>query len=518
MPLIDSDLLTEFEKEQIYTGINIYEPSQSTVVDFDLLLEFDEAQMCNSQNNKTSQQKNVINNEENISLQNLILSPLPLNNSDIIQDKVEKAIIQDKDIIQDKACDTSFDMSDFLLFRQNDDQLLDKIEEQACMEIESVNCLQTTPAIDTNLPDIQVQAEPSASADPTVQEQVPHAEPLRVIESAMTTIYKCRVCLKQFYRESQLVVHYRTHTGTKPYQCRICGRTFSQKSSQKKHMLSHKNWNYDLNEDFKEIEDRLVYKCRYCKELFDVFNEFKQHSNNKHGNMKVYKCNQPNCTTILKTLDTFVHHIEVDHPIKQYQCHLCGNVQNTLEAMDKHLMTHTEEMYTNPEKDVIYYACTECNEKFLSQKGLMKHIGLSTHEFKCTICNRNFSCSRYLRRHSRKHKVIAYKCPICDRSYKSESTLRNHMSTAHNSNGYKCPHCSKEFQRKDKLVRHMMIHRTKSFKCAFSELLGCRKVYGRKDAMYRHANTHLQINKNVKHKKDKTISVVLLKMPSDATN
>ncbi|VDK30997.1 unnamed protein product [Gongylonema pulchrum] len=49
----------------------------------------------------------------------------------------------------------------------------------------------------------------------------------------------CCICGKAFGKTSDLVRHYRIHSGERPYSCNRCGRTFTLKSSLKLHMDSH---------------------------------------------------------------------------------------------------------------------------------------------------------------------------------------------------------------------------------------------------------------------------------------
>ncbi|XP_053308662.1 zinc finger protein 37A-like isoform X5 [Spea bombifrons] len=51
--------------------------------------------------------------------------------------------------------------------------------------------------------------------------------------------HKCIVCDRCFTRHSNLVAHYRTHTGERPYECHQCHKTFINKSNLCRHVRIH---------------------------------------------------------------------------------------------------------------------------------------------------------------------------------------------------------------------------------------------------------------------------------------
>ena len=70
-----------------------------------------------------------------------------------------------------------------------------------------------------------------------------------------TNELKCHICGREFARRTNLLLHYRTHTGEKPYTCDTCGKSFSQSGSLKAHKRIHTG--------------EMPYQCSYCsKRLF----------------------------------------------------------------------------------------------------------------------------------------------------------------------------------------------------------------------------------------------------------
>ncbi|XP_018566056.1 zinc finger protein 37 homolog isoform X2 [Anoplophora glabripennis] len=149
---------------------------------------------------------------------------------------------------------------------------------------------------------------------------------------------KCKVCQKNFRDLTQLTVHLRTHTGSKPFSCKLCGKSFRQKHNRDQHLRAHRG-------------DSTV-KCNVCDKVFSTKYNLKVHVQNTH--------------------------------VKKPRCELCGAGFYTKSALIKHLETDletcgktikTEILAGPPAEDFIktepeYVFATESIQKILKEENL----------------------------------------------------------------------------------------------------------------------------------------------------
>ena len=78
-----------------------------------------------------------------------------------------------------------------------------------------------------------------------------------------TKEYICKVCSYKSKCKTNVVVHFRTHSGFKPFKCEICNFVCTQRSSLTRHMRTH-------------TQER-PYICEYCHKTFTVSSNLKRH-------------------------------------------------------------------------------------------------------------------------------------------------------------------------------------------------------------------------------------------------
>ena len=125
-----------------------------------------------------------------------------------------------------------------------------------------------------------------------------------------------------------------------------------------------------------------------------------------------------------------------------------------------------------------------------------KGPGSSSTQFKCNVCEKQFSVQRYLSEHVRinhSEKPLLF-CDDCKQSFTLKHNLKRHMEIAHSQRkANTCQFCGKTFTRKDHLREHIkVVHSGENeiFTCPY-----CEKVFSKKWNMKRHAKKCMSSNR-----------------------
>ncbi|KAL3997210.1 Zinc finger C2H2 type family protein [Acanthocheilonema viteae] len=221
----------------------------------------------------------------------------------------------------------------------------------------------------------------------------------------------CCVCGKIFGKTSDLVRHYRIHSGERPFSCNRCGRDFNLKSSLKLHMDSHVRADHPDN----------YYTCARC----------------------------PVCMKQLASTPSLRRHLKIhERPLEH--CGVCSQIFLSKKALEQHqiacltanaevgssgslleLLPPTEITSVNPEPERRPYKCRTCTASFSTLRRLKEHInrhtGIKPHI--CRLCYKSFYSLAQLKYHSEIHtNKRPFKCLTCDQTFRRRSQLKAHTS------------------------------------------------------------------------------------------
>nr|XP_044995606.1 zinc finger protein 384 isoform X6 [Jaculus jaculus] len=162
----------------------------------------------------------------------------------------------------------------------------------------------------------------------------------------------CRMCSLTFYSKSEMQIHSKSHTETKPHKCPHCSKTFANSSYLAQHIRIHSG--------------AKPYSCNFCEKAFRQLSHLQQHTRIHTGD-RPYKCAHPGCEKAFTQLSNLQSHRRQHNKDKPFKCHNCHRAYTDAASLEVHLSTHTV-------KHAKVYTCTICSRAYTSETYLMKHM------------------------------------------------------------------------------------------------------------------------------------------------
>eukprot|EP00808_Paulinella_micropora_P031643 g73352.t1 len=215
----------------------------------------------------------------------------------------------------------------------------------------------------------------------------------------------------------------------KPFACEFCRASFMSELQRSKHHNAHKKGRLshvcsqcevavsNLNIHMRIHTNTRPFQCPHCDQAFTVSGSLNRHLRT-HSGARPYKC--PNCPKACSSSSDLKKHLRIHSGERPYKCNLCPKAFTVSGSLKNHLRTHTGE---RP------YQCNQCAQSFTRSGDLKNHMRIHTGDrpYKCTECSKAFSVSGSLKNHLRTHTgERPYTCGGCQKSFTTSSDLKKH--------------------------------------------------------------------------------------------
>ncbi|XP_068214987.1 uncharacterized protein [Palaemon carinicauda] len=232
-------------------------------------------------------------------------------------------------------------------------------------------------------------------------------------------IYMCPKCNKNFSTRLKMDRHHQhIHLGVAPwkgtYLCEECGKTFTQKIGLRVHRI------------YKHGDPKL-FQCNNCNFKSATKAKLKRHILT-HYDDRIFTCEV--CGMALKTQSTYKNHMSLHTNEGKYQCDVCQRGFHHKQYYEDHRNSHF---------DIRNHKCFACQMSFKTHRSLKIHVRgvhLKDKRIKCNICDARFMTNYNLRTHMKKHERaeelgVQHSCDICNHRFHSEIGLATHRRITH---------------------------------------------------------------------------------------
>ncbi|XP_030752940.1 oocyte zinc finger protein XlCOF6-like isoform X3 [Sitophilus oryzae] len=254
---------------------------------------------------------------------------------------------------------------------------------------------------------------------------------------AQRNMHKCSICSYQTRNMSYFRRHQKIHLARENRQlfaCAHCSRKYTTKRNLGRHIEDYHidSRSNDAQKDIRKCsicgyqtrnvtqfgrhqiihlapEERQLFACTFCEKKYRDKYWLKYHIQKKHHDSRSKKEQK-----------------------KIYRCSLCSYQTPRKFRFETHNNIHL------PPEERPMFACTQCDKKYTSNKGLQDHVKRehsrleeSLKKFRCSTCDYQTLRMANLRRHETIHLAPTERqlfcCTHCDRKFRAKVYLKRHL-------------------------------------------------------------------------------------------
>ncbi|XP_070708145.1 zinc finger protein 260-like [Pempheris klunzingeri] len=277
-----------------------------------------------------------------------------------------------------------------------------------------------------------------------------------------SSLYQCQFCDRHFCRQSEFIIHTRTHKGAKPYICQDCGKSFEQRDS----LLIHRQKHTEEKPDqclSRKMNAQTHLRSTAAASKIEELNSRRDESGIKTFPLTIAPYDksefdqeslQPLCLYQIQTV------ADTDKDSSAAALVDDGASRSTTE--DRPILSLTPGVQGEGETEPKHPNVKDILSRRPSGKAtelVQFEAGTAQKPYKCPCCAKCFSLTKTLIRHVKIHtEDKLYQCQFCFRNFCQKSDLVNHTRIHTGERPYQCQECLKSFAQKGNLVVHMRKH------------------------------------------------------------
>lgn len=210
-----------------------------------------------------------------------------------------------------------------------------------------------------------------------------------------------------------------------------------------------------VQENTPGVPRKKIYHCSYCNYSANQSFTIREHER-KHTGERPYHCSL--CPSAFRYSSNLKRHIKLHEEDRGYNCPFCSFSCAKMGNLEKHIVIHPDQ-----EK----YKCNRCF--FISSDRILYVEHYKCHNSRpdkedliCNICGKEFSKSRFLRRHKNtvhggdKNKI---NCKFYPFTSSRNDVVVQHMKNHTLVKKYKCTECSFSCSHSGHFGEHMKLHK-----------------------------------------------------------
>ncbi|CAG9806882.1 unnamed protein product [Chironomus riparius] len=231
------------------------------------------------------------------------------------------------------------------------------------------------------------------------------------------------------------------------FECQTCRKKFFFKDSWDQHNAWHER---------KSLEKTYEHVCDMCGKRFPSEERLEKHKVGYHAGQSSLVCHI--CGKQMRNKSSLNFHVKRHSEKRDFACPQCPQSFVYIKELERHMSSHID----NRKYVCTFEGCTKrFNDLYIFQLHKKRHLGLLERKYHCEYCEKRFTSKYALDRHVLTHtQQRPHVCEYCSMAYTQRNDLIKHLREHVGDAIYKCDFegCTEGFRLKFELKQHYAVH------------------------------------------------------------